>query len=146
MNYKNFSSKISLANRELKPKCARINEEINIDNYYYIIEKLLPNLIKKHNNQTIITESVIKDYSNKALNKSFTGDNVVFEMRKLNRLDNILPNKIDYILEDGSKVVISYKTQEIINSVLGEHLDIIKHMNKNNRNFTQTIKQIKGYS
>lgn len=145
MNYKTFSSKISLANRELKPKYAGINEEINNDNYHYIVEKLLPNIIKKHNNRIMITENIIKSYSNKLTKKEFTGDNILFEMRKLNKLDNIIPNKIDYILKDNSRIFIDYKTQEIINNVLGEHIDIIDYMKQNITNFSQTINQIKGY-
>jgi len=143
MNYKTFKNKLNISDNKSN-KYSSINEEINIDNYQYIIEHLLPTIIKKHSN-SIITEQLIKEYSNKVFNKEFSGDRVLFEIRKLNKLDNILPNKLDYILEDNSRIVINYETQELINNILGNHKDIIDYMQKNSNNFSKTINQIKGY-
>ncbi len=143
MNYKTFKNKLNISDN-ISDRYSSINEEINIDNYQYIIEHLLPTIIKKHSNN-IITEQLIKEYSNKVFNKEFSGDRVLFEIRNLNKLDNILPNKLDYILEDNSRIVINYETQELINNILGNHKDIIDYMQKNSNNFSKTINQIKGY-
>lgn len=142
-NYKTFLNKYSININNKKQ--ININEEINKDNYHYIIEHLLPNIIRKHTNKKIISESLVKSYSNKILTKEFNADKVIFETRKLNKLDIMVDNKIDYILEDNSVVAISYDTQEIINNILKEHTDIIEYMKKNINNFCNTINQIKGY-
>lgn len=124
---------------------SNINKEIKQDNYQVMYEHFLPNIILKNNNKTKITEHLLESYIRQATSKIFNADNVLFEIRKLNKLDKIYNNKIDYILEDGTNVVINYDTQELIIKLFSKYNDVIEYMQENKDNFIKTINQIKGY-
>lgn len=127
-------------------KYSNLYTEINKDNYNYIHKNLLTELINKYNNNIKITENLLSSYINSVKNKEFNANEVLFEIRKLNKLGHIFNNKIDYILEDNSKVFIDIGTQEYINTLFNNHKDVIDYMQENKQNFMKVINQIKGYS
>ena len=86
----------------------------------------------------------MSSYINSVKRKEFNANEVIFEIRKLNKLCNIFNNKIDYILEDNSKVVIDIDTQRDINNLFNNHTDVIEYMQENKQNFMKVINQIKG--
>lgn len=142
-NYSNINEALAVIDSK---KYTNLYTEINKDNYNYIHKNLLSELINKYDNNIKITENLLSSYINSAKNKEFNANEVLFEIRKLNKLGNIFNNKIDYILEDNSKVVIDINTQEQINKLFNNHIDIIDYMQENKQNFMKVINQIKGYS
>ena len=130
-NYTNINEALAVIDSK---KYTNLYTEINKDNYNYIHKNLLTELINKYDNNIKITENL------------FNANVVLFEIRKLNKLGNIFNNKIDYILEDNSKVVIDINTQEQINKLFNNHTDVIDYMQENKQNFMKVINQIKGYS
>ena len=127
-------------------KYANLYTEINKDNYNYIHKNLLSELINKYDNTSKITENLLSSYIESVKNKKFTANRVLFEIRRLNKLSNSFNNKLDYILEDGSRVIIDMNTQHDINNLFNKHEDIIEYMQENKQNFMNVINQIKGYS
>ena len=73
----------------------------------------------------------------------FTVDIVVQEIRKLNKLDSIIENKIHYELQDGSIVAIDEQTQEQLNNLLANHKDVVEYMRESKDNFFNVVNKIK---
>lgn len=140
--YSNINEAISYIDSK---KYSNVYTEINRDNYNYIQKNLLSDIIHKYSNIKI-TENLLETYINKVKNKEFTSNKILSEIRKINKLGSKFNNKIDYILEDGSQVIIDMNTQEDINRLFGSHDDVIEYMKENKQNFVKVINQIKGYS
>jgi len=68
---------------------------------------------------------------------------VVYDIRKLNKLDVVVENKIHYDLDDGTTVAISKSTQETLNKLLQTHTDVVEYMRESKENFLRVIEQIK---
>jgi predicted GNAT superfamily acetyltransferase len=72
----------------------------------------------------------------------FSVDPVVHEIRKLNKLDRLVENKLHYVLEDDSIVAIDLRTQEHLNNLLQKQTEIIEYMRESKENFFHVLKQI----
>lgn len=142
-SYTNINEAISYIDSK---KYANVYSEINKDNYNYIQKNLLSDIIHKYNNNIKITENLLESYINKVKNKEFTSNKILSEIRKINKLGSKFNKKIDYILEDGSQVIIDMDTQDHINKLFENHSDVIEYMSENKKNFLKVINQIKGYS
>lgn len=142
-SYTNINEALSYIDSK---KYSNVYSEINRDNYNYIQKNLLSDIIHKYSNNIKITENLLETYINKVKNKEFTSNKILSEIRKINKLGSKFSNKIDYILEDGSQVIIDIDTQEDINRLFENHTDIIEYMKENKQNFVKVINQIKGYS
>lgn len=92
-------------------------------------------IIKKHEPDTRITNSLIESYVDQAQRKSF---NVIPAVQELSEKDN----KFKYILEDGSVVAIDIETQNTLNILLAEETEIVDHMKKNKDNFIDAVRKI----
>lgn len=99
-------------------------------------------IIKEHTEEKV-TDTLIETYIGLASSKCFTIDPIVCEIREMNSYDTLIENRIDYVLEDGSVVVIQYETQEMLNNLLEGQQDIVNYMRQSKKNFVQVIKQIK---
>lgn len=125
-------------------KSEKLAEEIKRDLYEEIDTSKIASIIKKYKTVNKVTDTLVESYIDLASSKLFTLDPVVIEMRKLNRLSNIIENKFDFKLEDGSVIAVSEETLERINNVIGGHNDIVKHMRQSKSNFYSVVKQLKG--
>ena len=72
----------------------------------------------------------------------FSVDPVVHEIRKLNKLDRLVENKLHYVLEDDSIVAINLRTQEHLNNLLQNQTEIIEYMRESKENFFHVLEQI----
>jgi hypothetical protein len=72
----------------------------------------------------------------------FSVDPVVHEIRKLNKLDRLVENKLHYVLEDESIVAIDVRTQEHLNNLLQNQTEIIEYMRESKENFFHVLEQI----
>ena len=119
-----------------------IEDEIIENQYEEISENRIANIIKEHHDIKV-TDTLIESYLELASSKMFTVDIVVQEIRKLNKLDSIIENKIHYELQDGSIVAIDEQTQEQLNNLLANHKDVVEYMRESKDNFFNVVNKIK---
>lgn len=99
--------------------------------------------IIRENYNVKVTDTLIESYLELASSKLFTLDPVVYEIRKLNKLDVVVEGKIHYELSDGSVVAIDNDTQDILNNLLQQHNDVVEYMRECKENFLYVIGKIK---
>lgn len=118
-----------------------LEQEINTELYEDISENKIANIIQEHHNIKV-TDTLIETYIELASSKLFTLDPVVYEIRKLNKLDNLVEGKIDYKLDDGTSVAISQDTYKVLKDLFDSHTEVIDHMRQTKEAFMGVIKQI----
>lgn len=119
-----------------------IEEEIIENQYEEISENRIAKIIKEHHDIKV-TDTLIESYLELASSKIFTVDIVVQEIRKLNKLDSLIENKIHYELKDGSIVAIDEQTQERLNNLLANNKEIVEYMRESKDNFFNVVNKIK---
>jgi hypothetical protein len=137
MNYTQFLQ--SIKHEQLEE--ISITEEATKDLYEGISHSKIAKIIKEHHDVRI-TDTLIESYVNLASTNTFSVDPVVYELRTINRLDRLIEGKINYTLNDGSIVAINEQTQELINKVLSDQIEIISYMCESKDNFLKVINQI----
>lgn len=120
----------------------KLEAQISNDTYEELSENRIAQIIKEHHDIKV-TDTLIESYIDLASSKLFTVDPVVYEIRKLNKLDVVVENKIHYELNDGTTVAISKSTQETLNKLLQTHTDVVEYMRESKENFLRVIEQIK---
>jgi len=120
----------------------KLEAQISNDTYEELSENTIAHIIKEHHDIKV-TDTLIESYIDLASSKLFTVDPVVYDIRKLNKLDVVVENKIHYELNDGSTVAISKGTQETLNKLLQTHTDVVEYMRESKENFLRVIEQIK---
>lgn len=132
------------AREYIKNKTISEKLEVQISNELYeeISENRIAQIIKEYHNVKV-TDTLIESYIDLASSKVFTIDPVVYDIRKLNKLDVVVEGKIHYELSDGSVVAIDKSTQETLNKLLQNHTDVVEHMRESKENFMRVIQQIK---
>lgn len=139
-NFKNLEE----ARKYIKNKhCSEALEDEIIENQYEeISENRIASIIKEYHDIKV-TDTLIESYVELASSKIFTVDPVVQEIRKLNKLDSLVENKIHYELKDGSIVAIDEQTQEQLNNLLAIHKDVVEYMRESKDNFFNVVNKIK---
>lgn len=112
-----------------------IQQEIIDEVYTDNIPKIV-NIIKEEHGIRI-TDVILEHYIKLASNKVFTIDTAVEQIRELNKFDNVIAGKIQYVLEDNTTIAINNETQEILNSTLKP--DAIEYMRENAENFLKIL-------
>lgn len=132
------------ARKYIKNKTISEKLEAQISNEIYeeISEDRIASIIKEYHNVKV-TDTLIESYIDLASSKIFTVDPVVYEMRKLNKLDLVVEGKIHYTLNDGTTVAINLSTQETINKLLANETDIIEYMRESKENFMHVVGALK---
>jgi hypothetical protein len=126
---------------KLQQESEILEQEITEELYEEIDNNTIANIIKEHYNVKI-TDTLIESYIEFASSNLFTVDPVVYEIRKLNKLDRIVENKIHYKLSDGSIVAISEATQMQLNTLLEDQEEIVEHMRKSKENFLFVLEKL----
>lgn len=116
-------------------------QELSHELYDSIPNIKIVELIEEHHDVKV-TDKLIESYIDLASSKAFTTDPVVYGIRMMNSLDNFIEGKIDYVLEDGSIVAIDENTNDTINNLLSDNLDIVQYMRESKENFMHVLKQI----
>lgn len=105
----------------------------------------IANIIKKHHEVPKVTSQLIESYVDLSSSKIFTVDPVVMEMRKLNKLSNIVEGKVDFVLSDGSIVAINedtiLKLERFIN-MSGEKELVLNYMRESKDQFFHVVENI----
>lgn len=132
------------ARKYIKSKNFSEKLEVQISNEIYeeISENRIAQIIKEHHDVKV-TDTLIESYIALASSKIFTIDPVVFDVRRLNKLDVVVENKIHYELNDNSVVAIDIATQETLNNLLHNQTEVVEYMRETKENFMRVIEQIK---
>jgi hypothetical protein len=131
------------ARRHIKEEyiAKKLEQEVSKDLYENLSDNTVANIIKEYYDVKV-TDTLIENYISLASSKIFTIDPVVQEIRKLNKLDSLIENKLHYVLNDDSIVAISERTQEFLNNLLQDQTDIIEYMRESKENFFYVLEQI----
>lgn len=119
----------------------KLEEQVKTEIYEELSENKIVDIIKKYHDVKV-TDTLIESYIDLASSKLFTLDPVVEDIRKLNKLDQLVEGKIDYKLEDDSTIAISHKTNDMLKQLFQDHTDVVEHMRQTKDNFIEVIKQI----
>ena len=118
-----------------------LQQEVTDEIYESISENKIAEIIKEHYNVKV-TDTLIESYIELASSNLFSVDPVVYEIRKLNKLDSIIENKIHHKLSDNSLVAINEATQIRLNNLLTDQNDIIDFMRESKENFLNVLEQL----
>lgn len=116
----------------------KLEEQVKLDLYEELSEDKIANIINEHHNIKV-TDTLIESYLELASSKLFTIDPVVTDIRKLNKLDELVEGKIDYKLNDNSVIAINEATQQKLNSLFKEHQIVVEYMRDSKENFLSVL-------
>lgn len=119
----------------------KLEEDVAKEIYEDLSDLRIAKIIKEHHNVKV-TDTLIETYVELASSNLFTVDPVVFEIRKLNRIDQLIEGKIHYTLADGSVIAISESTQERLNKLLSTKQEIVEQMRQSREFFMETLDQL----
>jgi hypothetical protein len=90
-----------------------------------------------------VTIPLIESYIEYASSKQFTLDPVVIDLRKTNKLTNLIEGKIDFILEDGNSVALEESTLIKIKTLINNDETVkIEEMRKSIDKFISVVRKI----
>jgi len=120
---------------------AKLNDTISEETYEELSDIKVANIIKEYQDVKV-TDTLIESYIELASSNIFTVDPIVYEIRKLNKLDVVIEGKIHYELNDGTVVAISEATQEKLNNLLQDQKEIIDYMRESKENFIHVVEKL----
>jgi hypothetical protein len=123
----------------------KLKRDIQHQVYEDISDMSIANIIKKHHEIPKVTSQLIESYVDLSSSKLFTVDPVVMEMRKLNKLSNLVEGKIDFVLDDGTQVAISEDTYLKIVGFInksGEKDLVTNYMRESKEHFLHVVEDI----
>ena len=129
---------------QLQRRQDRLFKEMWVGQYAKAGTHWVAGIIKKHHHDARLTDSLIEKYTNIAAAKEFTPDPAVVEMRVSGDVGQPFCGKVDFTLEDGSKVMVSEELLNTINNVLGRSEAVIDYMKSSQHNFMYVVKQLEG--
>lgn len=118
-----------------------IQQEIQTELYREMSDNVVADIISTHHDVKV-TDTLIESYVELASSKLFTTDPVAHDIRKYNKLDQVLEGRLDYVLNDGSTVIITEGTQQLINNKFGQHQDVIEYMRESKDTFLDVLNLI----
>lgn len=120
-----------------------LEKEIREETYEDILEDKIIRIISETHN-TKVTDKLLETYISLASSKVFIADEAVYKIRNLNKYDSIVENRIDFVLDDGSTVLLHKETVKQLNNLLANHSDIVEYMRESKENFIRVIDQVLG--
>lgn len=121
----------------------KLEEQVAKGTYEEISANTVASIIKEHHDIKV-TDTLIESYLQFASSNIFTVDPVVQQIRSLNKLDNLIEGRIQYVLDDESIVTISENTQAILNNLLQNQTEIIEYMRESKENFFHVLEKLEG--
>lgn len=97
--------------------------------------------IIKESHNIKVTDKLIEKYIQIASSRTFSLDPVVQKIRSMTKHGNLIEDRVDFRLNDGSTVVISKETQEKLN-ILEDQREIIDYMKESKENFLHVVELI----
>ena len=119
-----------------------IQRQIQQEVYEEMSNTKIAEIIKAHHKDVRVTDTLIESFVELASSKIFTTDPVAQQIRHHNKLDRLVEGRVDFVLSDGTTVVISEETQQKLNTIFGQHPDVVEYMRENSKNFLSVLDQI----
>jgi hypothetical protein len=119
-----------------------IQKQIQQDLYEEMSHNKIADIIKEHHGDIKITDTLVESYVELASSKIFTLDPVAHAISDFNKMDCIVEGRLDYVLDDGTPIVITEKTYQRINNIFGKYPDVIKHMRSSVESFLSVVDQL----
>ena len=119
----------------------KLEEEVSKDLYEELSDTRIASIIKEYHDVKV-TDTLIETYIKLASSSIFSVDPVVYDIRKMNRLDNIVEGKLHYVLEDESVIAIDKTSQENLNKLLDGQTEIIEYMRESKENFLHVLESL----
>ncbi len=119
--------------QQVKDIVSNLHEEFFSENILKIAD-----IIKEEHNIKV-TNKIVEQYIKIASDKSFSIDPVVSHIREMNEFDSIINGKLHYILEDESVIAIDIQTQQVINNLLENKIDVVEFMKESSANFLNIL-------
>ena len=119
----------------------KLEEELSSDNLENIPDTTVASIIREHHDSIKVTDTLIESYVKMASSKTFSLDPVIREIRNFNTV-NLIENKLDFILNDESVVVIDEKTLDKLVDLLDDKYQLIEYMRESKQNFIHVIKEL----
>lgn len=139
MYFKQFVNSLKPATQ--KDSNVSLVEEVAKEIYEEIPNTKIAEIIKEHHNVKV-TDTLIESYIELASSNIFSVDPVICELRKINKLDNLVEGKLSYTLSDGVVVAISETTQDNLNTLLQNQKEIVEYMRESKQNFLYVLERI----
>lgn len=118
-----------------------LEKQVSKDLYEELSEHTIASIIKEYNDIKV-TDTLIENYISLASSHMFSIDPVVQKIRSLNKLDTLVEGKLHYVLSDDSIVTIDKTSQECLNNLLQDQIEIIEYMRESKENFMHVLEQI----
>lgn len=141
MYYKQFLDTLSIRTIAKKTPIEQMVEEVTKEIYEEIPNTKVAEIIKEYHDVKV-TDTLIETYVELASSNIFSVDPVICELRKINKLDNLVEGKLNYTLGDGSIVAINEATQEYLNKLLSNQTEIIEYMRESKDNFIHVLTKL----
>lgn len=119
------------------------SNQIKEDIFKATPKHLVADVIAKNYPEARVTDKLIESYLDLALTKQFTIDTTIREIRALNSFDTLYEDKVSFILDDESVVVISTETYDKVCESINNK-NTIEFMRKNKENFLNCIEILQG--
>ena len=143
MQFKQFIAKFkdtgTFSVRTISP--SSLEEQAKKELYEELSDKTIANIIKEHHDIKV-TDTLVESYKQLASSTIFSVDPVVQSIRSLNKLDRLIENKLHYVLNDNTIVAINEETQERLNNLLHNQIEIIEYMRESKENFMRIIREV----
>lgn len=121
----------------------RVLTAVQQDLYEELSYGKVADIIRRYHNVKV-TDTLIESYVELASSKMFTVDPVANDIHRFNSLDRLIEGHFDYVLDDGTRVVISEGVQGQLNNIFKNHPDVIQYMREDYNNFLDVINLLEG--
>lgn len=119
----------------------RLEEQVKSELYEELSDVKIASIIQEQHSVKV-TDTLIESYKELASSKLFTLDPVVYELRKLNKLDRLVEGKIDFKLNDETIIAINESTQKKLNDVFYGQQDVVEYMRESKEHFLAVIQNL----
>jgi preprotein translocase subunit SecA len=88
-----------------------------------------------------VTESLVAGYKALIETKRFFPHEVVLQLRERNEM---FPSKVDYVMKDGSTVLLDIETNMLLNTIVDikESSDLLRYMTKDANTFIKCVQDL----
>lgn len=148
MNYKSFINNLNQENDSLLSANTQMLadsflSEIIAESYLELDDSTIAAIIREFHDIRV-TNTIMEQYINLAIDNVFSIDPVVSKLREMNGLDTIIDGRIHYKLDDDSIVAISTETLLQLNSILENKLSAVEYMRRDSNSFLYMLEAIIG--
>lgn len=138
-----YSDLIKVSDALQSKKILELSNELSVAIYDDLPKVKIASIIREQSDKRV-TDTLILEYISIAQSQEFTIDPIVLEIRKLNRADILIEGRLHYKLNDGNVIVITEETQELLNVLYKDHLDVLEFVRESKENFMSILEKLEA--